>query len=217
MNGRGIQELESPEVRGKLLQFHRVLMSYIDFQQAAEIASYILGHNLHERQSGDRLLLRSLNTAMVIAYCRPFSKNERGGDSKVPNLSERFLRVLTIDERKLHDDVREDRNTALAHSDSAAWGLRLQILRLDIGDTLVPVHRDVHASLTRDAAKKFQGMCIKLREACFEERLRLEPELRPYLEVVEPDLKELKRTADELGISLPPEEAPLRPKTDAPK
>ncbi len=52
MNDGGNKEWETPEVRGKLLQFHRVLMSYIDFEQAGEIASYILEHNLHDRRSG---------------------------------------------------------------------------------------------------------------------------------------------------------------------
>jgi hypothetical protein len=142
---------------------------------------------------------------MIVAYCRPFSKNERGGDTKVPSLPERFLRVLTKDERKIHDVVKEDRNTSLAHSDSADWNLRLQIFRLGGKEFLVPLTHDVHAPLTLDATKQFPGVCFKSREACFVERLRLEPELRPYLEVVEPDPEELKRTAERLGVSLPGE------------
>jgi hypothetical protein len=51
--------------------------------------------------------------------------------------------------------------------------------------------------------EQFAIMCDKLREACFEERLRFEPELKPYLPVVEIDEEELKRFADERGTTWP--------------
>jgi hypothetical protein len=197
------QDNVSPEIQGKLGQFIRVLMSYVDFQQAEEIASYILEHSLHDSYPRNRFLLQGLNTGMIVAYCRPFSKNETGQGAKVPNLPERILRKLTNDERELHEMVKEDRNTVLAHSDSAAWMLTPRILRLSDRDMLVPLHYDVHGPLTPDANKKFQGICHKLREACFDERQRLEPELKPYLEVDEPDYEELKRVAEQLGATLP--------------
>ncbi len=68
---------------------------------------------------------------------------------------------------------------------------------------LLPVHHDVHAPLTRDATEQFRVMCHKLREACFDERLRLEPELEPYLRVIERDGEELERIAEQLGVTLP--------------
>ena len=68
---------------------------------------------------------------------------------------------------------------------------------------LLPVHHDVHAPLTRDATEQFRVMCHKLREACFDERLRLEPELEPYLQVIERDGEELERIAEQLGVTLP--------------
>ncbi len=203
MNDEGNAERVTQEIRGKLRQFIRVLMSYIDFQQAGGIAGYILDHNLHHRYPRDRFLLQGLNTGMIVAYCRPFSSNERGGDTNVPNLPERILRVLTKDERGLHDVVKEDRNKVLAHSDSAAWELKPQILRLRGRDILVPLCHYVHAPLMGDATEQFRVMCDKLMEACFDERLRLEPELKPYLQVIEPDSEELERIAEQLGVTLP--------------
>ncbi len=196
MNNEGNAEHLTQEIRGKLRQFVRVLMSYVDFQQAEEIASYILEHNLHERYPRDRFLLQGLNTGMIVAYCRPFSNNERGGDTNVPSLPKSFLRVLTKEERGLHDVVKQDRNSVLAHSDSAAWELRPQVFRLGSRDILMPIHHNVHAPLTHDATQQFCIMCNRLRETCFDERLRLEPELKPYLQVVKPDDDALERIAE---------------------
>ena len=196
-------ELVTQEIRGKLRQFIRLLMSYIDFQQAEAISGYIIEHNLHERYPQERFLHQGLNTGMIVAYCRPMSANERGGDTKVPKLPGRIFQVLTKDEHGLHEAIKNDRDTVLAHSDSAAWELKPLILRLPVGDILVPVHNDVHAPLTRDATKHFHVMCEKLREACFDERLRLESELKPYIQIIEPDGEELAHMAEQLGITLP--------------
>jgi hypothetical protein len=58
---------------------------------------------------------------------------------------------------------------------------------------LIPVHHSVHAPLTREATERFGGMADKLQEACFAERQRLEPELRPYFRVVELDSEALRQ------------------------
>lgn len=192
------------EIAGKLRQFNRVLMSYVDFQQAAGIASYILSENLHERYPSDRFLLQGLNCAMIIAYCRPFSGNDRGAAVKIPGLPPQILLTLTPEEREIHAVVLEDRNTVLAHSDSRAWEPRPQILRLRGSEILVPMFNYAHAPLGRTVTEKFSAMCNKLMEACFEERVRVEPELKPYLPVVEYDEDELARFAAARGLKWPP-------------
>lgn len=191
------------EIAGKLRQFNRVLMSYVDFQQAGGIAGYILRDNLHERYPADRFLLQGLNCAMIIAYCRPFSGNDRGVAVKIPDLPPRILQVLTPEEHEIHAVVMEDRNTVLAHSDSRAWEPRPQIHRGGGRDLLVPMFNYAHAPLTRAVTEQLSAMCGKLREACFEERLRLEPELKPYLEVVEFNEEQLRRFAEERGVKWP--------------
>ncbi|MEK6666325.1 MAG: hypothetical protein AABZ20_07870 [candidate division NC10 bacterium] len=190
-------------VAGKLGQFNRVLVSYVDFQQARGIAGYILAEHLHDRYPYDRFLLQGLNCGMIVAYCRPFSGNDRGAAVKIPDLPPRILQTLTAEEREIHAIVMEDRNTVLAHSDSRAWDPRPQLHRARGRDILIPMFNSAHAPLTREVTEKFKTMCDKLREACFEERLRLEPELKPYLPVVEYDEEELKRFADERGVKWP--------------
>lgn len=194
----------SAEIKGKLRQFNRVLMSYIDFQQAGGIAQETLKRGLHDNYPHDRFLLQGLNCGMIIAYCRPFSHNVgRNTEGAVPDLPGRFMRLLSNDEKEVHDVVIKDRHSVLAHSDWDAWEMEPVIHRLAGSDLLVPMHNDVHAPLTREATEQLLGMCDKLREACSEERRRLEPELKPHLSVVELDPKELKRTAAKLGVDLP--------------
>jgi hypothetical protein len=89
----------SPEIQGKLRQFNRVLMSYVDFQQAEGIAHHILREKLHDRYPQDRSLLQGLNCAMIVAYCRPFSRNDQGAAIKIPDLPPKILQMLTAEER----------------------------------------------------------------------------------------------------------------------
>ena len=193
----------SPEVRGKLRQFNRILISYIDFQQAGGIAKYILKSDLYDRYPEDRFVLQGLNCSMILAYCRPFSGSGRGGADRLPSLPERFLRLLSGDEKKLHEIVMTDRNTVLAHSDSEAWEMEPQLIRAGGRELLTPIHNYTHAPLAREATEQLQAIADKLREACFEERRRLEPVLKPHFRVIEYDEAELQRVADKLGLELP--------------
>ena len=67
---------DDKEIEGKICQFNRVLISYIDFQQAHAIATIILDEDLHtEYPRAHRIKLEALNSAMVVAYSCPFSGN----------------------------------------------------------------------------------------------------------------------------------------------
>lgn len=180
------------EIDGKLRQFQRALISYLDFEQAAAIASPILSKELHKTYPGEnRVLLEALNCAMIVAYCRPFSGNDAGGGSKLSDLPGRFLRDLSVEEREIHGCVMADRNQAFAPSDSDAWDMRPRYLNLAGRKTLVPLHHGVHRPLTLDATRRFHRLAGRLREAVFAERERLEAELRPHLPAIDFDLNTL--------------------------
>jgi hypothetical protein len=193
----------TPEVAPKLRLFNRILMSYIDFRQAAEIAHHIIDLKLHDQHPRDRFLLQGLNCGMIVAYCRPFLDSSKRGGAKIPRLPTGALRTLTPEEQELHTVAMADRNTALAHSDPDAWALEPQILRARGKDLFIPLHNDVHAPLTPTATELLGRMCGKLMAWCWDERLRLEPELTPYFRIVEYDSGELEQTAKELGVKLP--------------
>jgi len=111
---------------------YRLLISYNDFRRASQIARYILKHRLQakvDRLRGERryrvmLLWQALNCAMVVAYCRPFSGNDRRTARRIPDLPRRFLATLTSEEREIPELALRDRNTLLAHSDSEVWALQ---------------------------------------------------------------------------------------------
>lgn len=175
----------TPEVRGKLRQFYRLLLSYGDFKQAKYIASYVLDSKLHELE--DCRLLEALNCAMIIAYCRPFSGNDRNTNAKIPDLPATFLQGLTDDEKIIHEVVLTDRNTLLAHSDSSAAQLEPEVWKIKDKKILVPAQYDRKAPLTKEATETFLSLSQKMFDKVMSERMRLEPELIDYFKEVSLD------------------------------
>ena len=175
----------SKEVDGKMRQYYRVLMSYVDFQQATEIADYIIRNELHGKYPEDRFLWQGLNTSMILAYGRPFSGNDKGAEYKIPDLPRRIINVLSKNDLELHVILIEDRNAVLAHSDSRAWKPNPVVYSGLSGDLIIPLFKDPHAPLTLENTVHFKEVSQKLMESCFSERERLEDELKPYLPRVE--------------------------------
>tara|TARA_B100001964_G_C14189610_1_gene580382 strand:- start:958 stop:1485 length:528 start_codon:yes stop_codon:yes gene_type:complete len=169
------------EIEGKFWQFNRVLISYIDFQQAHEIASIILEEKLHEEYPlKNRIKLEALNAGMVISYCRPFS-----GNKSVPDLPNRFINNLEDAEKEIHDALMKDRNTVIAHSNSEAWNMRPYYESISGKNILVPLCHGVHKPFFKDITEKICILSKKQMETCFLERERLEKELRPYIPVAD--------------------------------
>jgi hypothetical protein len=180
--GDVVADASQQELQGKYRQFQRVLMSYIDFNQAHNISVLILEMKLHEKYPKEnRILLEALNLAMIVAYCRPFSGNDGKTAMRVPDLPDRFLRYLSNDEREIHDAAMEDRNRVLAHSDSDAWQMTPHYVQLTSREILVPAHRGVHRPLLLEPTIRLSRLAGRMREMCYAERLRLEQELKPYL------------------------------------
>lgn len=181
-----IDSAHDPKMQNELRLFRRVLMSYTDFYQAKRISDQLLGSQTYPGEPNEnRTLYEALNCAAIVAYCRPFSGNE-SSDTTLAVLPQRFLKVLTEEERGLHKVVMTDRNTVLAHSDSEAWEMEPTVFRLGNGkEMLAPMHNPVHAPLTREAMTTFSSMCAKLMEEVFKERQRLEPIVWKFLRVID--------------------------------
>lgn len=172
------------ELEGKMRQYKRVLLSYADFKHAKLAASYILDSEMHQAYpETSYVILEALNCSMIIAYCRPFSANS----GLVPDLPSRLLRVLNPEERKIHDVAMQDRNMVLAHSDDEALQVEPIIWHVASRDMVVPVKNWGLAPLTREATIIFRSASEKLLVATMEERHRLEPELKPYLRIANPE------------------------------
>jgi hypothetical protein len=199
----------SAEVAAKLKLLRRLLISYDDFHHASRIASYIIDHRLHEkvdrlrgrRRYRIKLLWEALNSAMTVAYCRPFSANDPGRKDTLGNLPDRFLRGLSSEELEVHRTAIEDRNTLLAHSDSDAWNLRLLFLRTTESGkaTLLPLHNSVRAPLVHDAVVVLDALCTKLMDRIVEQRAILEKELAAVIPAVTLDDLAQNATGTEAG------------------
>lgn len=172
----------SAELERKMRQYKRVLLSYADFKHAKLASSYVLEQRLHEKcRQESCVILEAMNCSMIVAYCRPFSGNDRSA----PDLSERLLKILTSAEREMHKTVMWDRNKVLAHSDLDA--LNLEPVRWQVAEQemILPIKNWGLAPLTEEATALFNSMAGKLLVATMEERTRIEPELIPHLRLAD--------------------------------
>ncbi len=177
----------SPKVNGQMRQYKRILLSYADFKHARMISAYILASQFYEQGHPEGYTLHeALNCSMILAYCRPFSGNKASTDTGIPNLPNRVLKVLNIDERSMHDSVMHDRNKVLAHSDDEVLQVEPVILRIPgCDDIVMPVKSWGLAPLIKEATLIFHSAVVKLEAAMMEERMSLEIELKPHFRIVQ--------------------------------
>lgn len=168
----------SPEVLARIRQYYRILLSYGDFKQAKYTASYILENKLHDMV--DQRLLEPLICAMIVAYSRPFSGNDKSVTPKIPDLPFSFLKGVTKKEMEIHKIVLEDRNTVIAHSDSITAQLQPEVWNINGNRILVPWQNDRRAPLTLSVTRIFNSLANKMFEKVVHEQKRLEPEMIPF-------------------------------------
>ena len=172
--------LDDEEYR-RLKLFNRYLISYNDFKQAHEIASFLLeGDYYAEYPHKNRTLVIALNMAVIIAYSRPFLDSR--GELAHNRLPDKALKILNPEEREVHQVVINDRNTMMAHSDADANEAIPLILEVNGKDMVYPRNASPYATpLLREAMQTLAGMSLKLQEHCFEKRMEMEPDMLPIL------------------------------------
>jgi len=123
-----------------------------------------------------------MNAAMIIAYARPFSGNDKAASFKIPDLPKRYLRKLDKQGKQVHELIIKNRNFRMAHSDSRAWDLVPQVLEIPNGRNLImPVHEDTREPLSKDAISTLISNCNLFMDAILEARKDLEEQLQEYL------------------------------------
>lgn len=96
--------------------FKRLILSLRDLAHAMSAIAFIEEETDGDRRYdlGDRRKLMCFETALIVSYCRPFSKSPDG----VPVLSYGALGIkLSAFTRALHEELLSKRNTIFAHSD----------------------------------------------------------------------------------------------------
>ena len=173
-----------PEIDGKMRQYKRILLSYADFKHAKLAASYILSNQLHSKYPQESyVILEALNCSMIVAYCRPFS----GNDKSAPDLPKRLLKILNSEEKNLHNVVMADRNKVLAHSDAEALNIEPVKWKVSGKEFVVPLTNWGLAPLTLELTVIFNSAAEKLFTETLKERQRLEPELIQYFRLTDPE------------------------------
>jgi hypothetical protein len=99
------------DVKWKKRELAHFAIALSDLSLATETCELMLA----ERPSLSEPRYWAYHTAIVNAYARPFTENKPLG-----KLPERVVKILTPEERELHEEILVDRKTASAHSDLAA-------------------------------------------------------------------------------------------------
>lgn len=172
---------------GKFKLFNRILISYNDFKQAHEIASLLIEGKLYDKYPEEnRCLVIALNMAAIIAYSRPFLDSK--GELAHNRLPGKVLKILSEEEKEVHETVLKDRNTMMAHSDADANLSIPCVMKISNHSILVPQNASPYATpLVADAMLKLCDMSYKLQEYCFKLRQEMEPDILPILPLVEAD------------------------------
>ncbi|AOW16458.1 hypothetical protein LPB03_02790 [Polaribacter vadi] len=117
-------ENEGNRLKGKKNQFYRLLISFNDFKEVLDIARIIFDKNNldleinTEKRKIDILTKEALSSALIVAYSRPFSGNDKNSKNSIPDLNKNVIKILNTNEKELHNSLIKLRNKAIAHSDS---------------------------------------------------------------------------------------------------
>lgn len=128
-------------------RYRRLILSDEDVGQALEWAHYILEHQLWDEPSKSeaRLLGRGLQTAMIVAYTRPFSGN-REHDHTLERPRLELETRLDKSQFQWHRHLCKLRNQVHAHSDAEVHDLTVSTRNR----ITVPISRNPYVMMSKD-------------------------------------------------------------------
>lgn len=140
----------APHLVPQLRLYRRLWLAQIDLEEAKATVDEILRARIPiPRRHRPPPLLLSLNTALVVAYARPwiYSRGQSVAERTVPAS---LLRSLTSRQRSIHDMLIDLRNQEVAHSDA------------DIVDLHLHLYTDGHSGLLRSSREAFTREQLKV-------------------------------------------------------
>lgn len=150
-------------------QFNRAHISERDFQEAAEYLKAF-------RRCRSATIKRALLLSAIVAYCRPFTSNERGPQSSAtPQLPINPTKELSEQELQLHGEILDLRNQALAHSESSR---RPTTRVMGTGTGFLVQAKPFDVLSERIDLKLFEGVCEKLALYCGRKLFELNHKIR---------------------------------------
>jgi hypothetical protein len=156
----------------------RLVLSYWDFDQAKQFAQQILIRDWqNDSDEVWSIIHRALNTALLVAYARPFTHNDKGKQGKVCSLPEKIIKVFDSDEKKLHQKIvgRSGlRNSVYAHSDSEPHDLKISIHNIGGIPLAIPLKGDPFTPLPKTQVANLDQMIDKLTAWILKEKIRIQ-------------------------------------------
>lgn len=118
----------APELQPQLRLYRRLYIARTDLEEARAIVEEMLRVKIPlPRKAPPTMLLTSLTTALVVAYARPFVQSRGNTDIAERTVPGSILRVLSSNQRALHDHLIEVRHREVAHSDADILEISLKL------------------------------------------------------------------------------------------
>jgi hypothetical protein len=123
-----IEMMKTTNLTQEQKRLRRLVLSEYDITEAKDICRYILKNGLWNEGNNPekRMLGRSLQSAMVMAYCRPFSGNQRTEHTlRRPSID--IDKRLSAEQYGLHEDLMNLRHMVFAHTDAEIRDLEIRV------------------------------------------------------------------------------------------
>jgi hypothetical protein len=157
----------------------RLILSSIDMEQAIEFSKYLLQNGPWSVTNKDaRTLSRALQTAMIVAYVRPFSGNH-GKSHTQGSLNLDLANRFNQEERTLHQRMIDLRHKVFAHTDSEVRDLRVSVEDF-LGEPMaLPTSHNPFVLMETHEIQAFNNLATKLQALITEEITSLQITLIP--------------------------------------
>jgi hypothetical protein len=168
---------KGPDPKEKIKALYkRLVITSFDFGEARQFLAVLRKTIADEKTEDPAILRKAIETALVIAYIRPFSGNQSASDvaSSPPN---RILKSYSREERALHDRLLGLRNTEFAHADAEAAQVKVHISMMRLVQFTLPVSRALRVPLSEGELELIETMLSKLHVAVYDEMRAIEQQL----------------------------------------
>ena len=174
---RGVIHGEAMLTEREKKQFRRLILTSIDLEQASSWGHYILENNLwDETKSSNKDLARGLQTAMIVAYIRPFSGNNKTEDTlHKPMLP--LKNILTDEQWNLHKCIHKKRNTVFAHSDSDVRDLEISVSDINGQKFALPISHNPYVMRNQSELRDFLDLVETVRGVVSDRIIELQEKL----------------------------------------
>ena len=153
--------------------YRRLWLARLDLEEAKSVADELLARKIPlPRSKQPSGLLLGLNTALLVAYARPFVSS-RGASVAERAVPGSLLRVLTSDERQFHEALIDVRNKEVAHSDADYVELSIELYDGGDGGILRATRQPLRRVAIRALSRMIDKIDREIEDRCEELRTKL--------------------------------------------